>query len=151
MPVEAVAPCARLPSHCTTAQQRARRRPFSPITDSDVPFARALTLDELWTPSRGSALPPSSKTGGVRLRRQGPACRHHSRRCRAHLDRESAIRRRSVERLISLQAEVSVVAARGVDGSMSEYPVFENRHRHHILDVTTCPAEIPASGGAART
>jgi 5-(carboxyamino)imidazole ribonucleotide synthase len=48
-----------------------------------------------------------------------------------------------VERLISLQCEISVITARGVDGSIVEYPAFENRHRHHILDLTTTPAAIP--------
>jgi 5-(carboxyamino)imidazole ribonucleotide synthase len=49
------------------------------------------------------------------------------------------------EKMISLQAEVSVVAARGLDGEMKEYVPFENRHRHHILDLTTAPAAIPAA------
>src|SRR5690606_39824882 len=42
-----------------------------------------------------------------------------------------------VEKRISLQAEISVVTARGLDGDMVHYPPFQNRHRHHILDVTT--------------
>jgi len=49
-----------------------------------------------------------------------------------------------VEKLISLQAEISVIAARGLDGSIASYPVFQNRHRNHILDVTTCPAAVPS-------
>lgn len=38
--------------------------------------------------------------------------------------------------------EASVVAARGQDGAFSAYPLFENRHAHHILDVTLCPARV---------
>jgi len=49
-----------------------------------------------------------------------------------------------VEKFVSLQAEISVIAARGLDGEIAEYAPFENRHRNHILDVTTCPAAIPA-------
>jgi 5-(carboxyamino)imidazole ribonucleotide synthase len=30
-----------------------------------------------------------------------------------------------------------------VDGEIAVYPVFLNRHRNHILDLTTCPAEVP--------
>jgi len=35
------------------------------------------------------------------------------------------------------------VAARGADGHLAHYPPFENRHRSHILDLTTVPAAIP--------
>src|SRR5205085_1598159 len=48
-----------------------------------------------------------------------------------------------VEKLITLQAEISIIAVRSVDGDVVEYPAFENRHRNHILDVTTAPAQIP--------
>src|SRR6185436_14476646 len=48
-----------------------------------------------------------------------------------------------VERLVSLQAEISVIAARGLDGAIVEYAAFENRHHNHILDVTTTPAAVP--------
>jgi 5-(carboxyamino)imidazole ribonucleotide synthase len=49
-----------------------------------------------------------------------------------------------IEKFISLQAEVSVIAARGLDGEIASYPLFENRHRNHILDVTTSPAAVSA-------
>jgi len=54
-----------------------------------------------------------------------------------------------VERLVSLQAELSVIAARGLDGTIVEYPLFENRHRDHILDLTTTPAAVPEATAAA--
>jgi 5-(carboxyamino)imidazole ribonucleotide synthase len=47
-----------------------------------------------------------------------------------------------VEKFISLQAEISIIAARGADGDIAMYAPFENRHRDHILDVTTVPAAI---------
>ena len=50
-----------------------------------------------------------------------------------------------VEKKISLQAELSVIAARGLDGQIAQYPLFENRHHNHILDVTTAPALVPAA------
>ena len=49
-----------------------------------------------------------------------------------------------VEKFVSLQAEISVIAARGLDGQTAEYVPFENRHSNHILDVTTAPAAVPA-------
>ena len=48
-----------------------------------------------------------------------------------------------VEGFISLQAELSVIAARGVNGEVAVSPVFEKRHGKHILDLTTAPAAIP--------
>ncbi len=42
------------------------------------------------------------------------------------------------EAWITHRREVSVLVARGHDGSTVSYPVFENIHRNHILDVTTC-------------
>ncbi len=47
-----------------------------------------------------------------------------------------------LEAWIDFDREVSVVAARGVSGEFVAYPVFENAHRNHILDVTVCPARI---------
>ncbi len=47
-----------------------------------------------------------------------------------------------VEARIDLAMEVSVVAARGVDGSFAHYGVTENRHRDHILDLSVSDAEL---------
>ena len=143
--VETVAPVRPSAVALHTAQQRVREKTF--LADHGfptVPFARALTLDELWDAVARIGTPAVVKTAAFGYDGKGqhvvttPADVEHIWTAIGH---QEAV----VERLISLQAEVSVVAARGVDGSMSEYPVFENRHRHHILDVTTCPAEIPAT------
>jgi 5-(carboxyamino)imidazole ribonucleotide synthase len=37
-----------------------------------------------------------------------------------------------------------VIGARGVDGATSFFEPFENVHRHHILDITVAPADVPA-------
>src|SRR5262249_44549471 len=47
-----------------------------------------------------------------------------------------------LEAFIDFELEVSVVAARGVDGEFIAYPLMENSHRQHILDVTVCPARV---------
>lgn len=49
-----------------------------------------------------------------------------------------------LEEFVEFEKEVSVIVARGIDGKMAAYPVCENIHRHHILDVTIVPANIPA-------
>ena len=49
-----------------------------------------------------------------------------------------------LEAFIALDREISVIGARGVDGRTSFFDPFENTHRHHILDLTVAPADIPA-------
>ncbi len=48
-----------------------------------------------------------------------------------------------VEAWVDYDAEISVVAARGLDGNVAVYPVFENQHQNQILDVTLAPARFP--------
>jgi len=38
-----------------------------------------------------------------------------------------------------------VLVARGVDGEIATWPVCENEHANHILDITYCPARIPVA------
>jgi len=48
-----------------------------------------------------------------------------------------------LEAFVDFDREVSVVAARGLDGSFAHFGVIENRHQRHILDVSTAPAIVP--------
>ncbi len=50
-----------------------------------------------------------------------------------------------LEGFIDFSREISVIAARGLDGSISCYDPGENVHKDGILDTTTIPATIPAS------
>jgi 5-(carboxyamino)imidazole ribonucleotide synthase len=55
-----------------------------------------------------------------------------------------------LEAFVDFEREVSVVAARGLDGSFAHYGVIENAHRRHILDVSVSPAPVePAVESAA--
>jgi len=47
-----------------------------------------------------------------------------------------------LESFVYFSKEISVVAARGVDGEFCAYDVCENVHEHHILATTTTPATI---------
>ncbi|HEX3553396.1 MAG TPA: 5-(carboxyamino)imidazole ribonucleotide synthase [Thermoanaerobaculia bacterium] len=47
-----------------------------------------------------------------------------------------------LEAFVDFEREVSVVAARGLDGSFAHFGVIENRHRRHILDVSIAPAAV---------
>ncbi len=48
-----------------------------------------------------------------------------------------------LEGVIDFETELSVIVARGPDGATAVFPVCENLHREHILDVTLAPARIP--------
>ncbi len=48
------------------------------------------------------------------------------------------------EAWVNYRMEISVIAARGLDGKTLAYPAVENRHKHHILDETIAPAAIDA-------
>lgn len=50
-----------------------------------------------------------------------------------------------VEKYIPFKKEISIIAARGLNGEMKVYPVGENDHRDNILYETKVPAEISAS------
>jgi 5-(carboxyamino)imidazole ribonucleotide synthase len=47
-----------------------------------------------------------------------------------------------LEAFIDFEREVSVVAARGMDGNFVHYGAIENQHSRHILDVSASPARI---------
>lgn len=47
-----------------------------------------------------------------------------------------------LERLVPFERELSVVVARGLDGSIRCYGPMANEHRRHILDVSTWPATV---------
>jgi 5-(carboxyamino)imidazole ribonucleotide synthase len=50
-----------------------------------------------------------------------------------------------LEGWIEFDSEISVVAARGADGSTAVYEPSRNLHARHILDVSTMPAGLPAT------
>jgi 5-(carboxyamino)imidazole ribonucleotide synthase len=48
------------------------------------------------------------------------------------------------ESFIDFEREVSVVAARGVDGAFTHWGVIDNTHKNHVLDLSISPANIAA-------
>ncbi|MDR6952226.1 5-(carboxyamino)imidazole ribonucleotide synthase [Ancylobacter sp. 3268] len=61
------------------------------------------------------------------------------------IGRHSAV----LEGFVPFECEVSVVAARALDGTVAAYEVTENEHRHHILHKSTVPARLGAASVAA--
>jgi 5-(carboxyamino)imidazole ribonucleotide synthase len=58
-------------------------------------------------------------------------------------------RRCVVERWCEFSCEVSVIVARSSTGEVRAFPVAENIHTHHILDVSLVPARVSADVTAA--
>ncbi|MFA5119796.1 5-(carboxyamino)imidazole ribonucleotide synthase [Zavarzinia sp.] len=58
-----------------------------------------------------------------------------------------------LEGFVDFVAEISVVAARGLGGDVAVFDPVENRHSHHILDVSIAPAPLltPALSLLAQT
>jgi len=50
-----------------------------------------------------------------------------------------------LEAYVDFVREISVIVARGPDGTTAIYQPVENQHKHHILDVTIVPARISQS------
>jgi 5-(carboxyamino)imidazole ribonucleotide synthase len=128
-----------------TAQQRGREKVFlSERGFPTVPFVRATTLQELREGVARIGTPAVIKSAAFGYDGKGQhKITHESEveRVWTELRGQEVL----VEKFVSLQAEISVIAARGLDGAVAEYPPFENRHSNHILDVTTAPALIPAA------
>ena len=56
-----------------------------------------------------------------------------------------------VEGFVDFACEISVIVARGRDGTTVTFDVVENRHRNHILDLTMAPARIAPDLAAQAT
>ena len=130
------------------SQQRAREKAFLRKHGfPTVPFAGASTLDELRAALDAVGTPAVVKTAAFGYDGKG---QHKVTRASEADAVWTAVQGQQVvvERYMRLQAEVSVIAARGLDGRTVEYVPFENRHANHILDVTTAPAAVPAGVAA---
>ena len=141
--IEAIVPVRPSGAALHTAQQRAREKTF--LADKGFPtgpFSRATTLDALWTAVARLGTPAVIKTAAYGYDGKG----QHKVTTPAdveHIWTEIGHQESIVEKFIQLQAELSVIAARGMDGEIVEFQPFENRHRNHILDLTTTPAAVP--------
>jgi 5-(carboxyamino)imidazole ribonucleotide synthase len=126
-----------------TAQQRQREKEFLASAGLPVaPFAPAATLPQLEAALTQIGTPAVLKTAAFGYDGKGQARIDHPRQANDAwqlIGAQPAI----LEAFVKFQHEISVVAARGVDGSFAHYGAFENIHRNHILDLTIAPARIP--------
>jgi 5-(carboxyamino)imidazole ribonucleotide synthase len=125
-----------------TTQNRLREKAFLagagvPVT----PFAPVRSLEDLSAALATLGTPAVLKTAGWGYDGKGQV------KITAIEDApaawEAVGRQESVlEAFVDFEREVSVVAARGLDGSFAHFGVIENRHSRHILDVSIAPAAV---------
>ncbi|HLL71824.1 MAG TPA: 5-(carboxyamino)imidazole ribonucleotide synthase [Pyrinomonadaceae bacterium] len=127
-----------------TTQHRLREKTFLQAAGIPVaPFRHVRTRDELDAALAAINCPAVLKTAGFGY--DGKGQRLIKRTAESveafdSLDGQEAI----LEAFVDFEREVSVVCARGADGSVAHYGVVENSHERHILDCTVAPARVPA-------
>lgn len=132
-----------------TTQNRLREKRFLAAAGFPVaPFRAAHSAAELGAAVRELGAPVIVKTAGWGYDGKGQARLDGLdgvEAAWASLATDEAV----VEAVVDFECELSVVAARGVDGELADYGVVENRHVHHILDLTLAPANLPAAAERA--
>lgn len=121
-------------------QNRLREKTFLegngfPVT----PFRRINTLADLQAAARELGLPAVLKTADFGYDGKGQV----KITALDQLDAAwQALKRAEgiFEAFVSFEKEISVVGARTVNGDFAAFPVFENAHANHILDITFAPA-----------
>ncbi len=126
-----------------TTQHRAREKRFlARLGVPHVPFAEVAAGGDVDAAIAEVGTPCVVKTAGFgydgkgQVRVDGDGGREEARA----LAVEQAV---VVERFLELQAELSVVAARGLDGAVATFAPSLNRHERHILDLSSAPAPLP--------
>lgn len=125
-------------------QHRLREKTFLSQSGFPVtPFRRVTTLAELEGALAEFGAPAILKTAGwgydgkgqVRINRLDEAGSAWSK-----LATDESV----LEAFVDFSAEASVVAVRGRGGECVSFPMIENSHSRHILDLSVCPARVPA-------
>jgi 5-(carboxyamino)imidazole ribonucleotide synthase len=152
----AVVPVRPHPDVLFTTQDRAREKAF--LTRHDVacaPYRLVQSLPDLRAAARDLGLPAVLKTAAFGYDGKGQA------KLVSPADIEPAWaalgagpdgpRELVLEGWIDFECEISVVAARGLDGTVATFAPSRNAHAHHILDVSSVPAGLPEPVLAAAT
>lgn len=106
-----------------------------------TPFRAIRSAEELETAVSELGCPAVLKTAGWGYDGKGQI-KIHSAHDATSAWRQLATSEAILEGFVNFRLEVSVVAARGLDGAFSHFGVLENAHSDHILDVTVAPARI---------
>jgi 5-(carboxyamino)imidazole ribonucleotide synthase len=125
-----------------TAQNRVREKEFLSRAGIPVtPFARVSSREELDSALARVGVPAVLKSAGFGYDGKGQA-RIASREDAGRAWERAGAGEAVLEVFVDFEREVSVVAARGLDGAVADYGVIENSHERHILDVSAAPAPV---------
>jgi 5-(carboxyamino)imidazole ribonucleotide synthase len=121
------------------AQNRLREKTFLAEAGFPLPkFRAARDVSDLRAATSALGYPAVLKTAAFGYDGKG------QRTLKSEHDLPAAIAEESVlEQFVAFEKELSVVVARNGQGDTAVYPVCENRHRNHILDLTIVPAQLP--------
>jgi 5-(carboxyamino)imidazole ribonucleotide synthase len=129
-------------SALAAAQDRlAERSLFGELDIPVAPYAPVSELDELRVGLQSVGYPAVLKTRRLGYDGKGQVMIGQA----ADIEPALAAIRGSpaiVEAFIPFEREVSIIAARALDGSIATYDMAQNIHRDHILSETTVPAAI---------
>jgi 5-(carboxyamino)imidazole ribonucleotide synthase len=140
--LESLKPVRPSPGILRTSQDRIVEKSF--LNGAGVPTAPWLpvgSLEELDAAIARIGLPAVLKTTRLGYDGKGQALLRRAEDVAAAFEALSP-KPLILEGFIDFAQEISVVAARGADGSYAAFDTVENRHRNHILDVTLAPARI---------
>ncbi len=128
-----------------TTQHRLREKTFLsgngfPVT----PFRTIRSITDLQTAVRDLGLPGVLKTAAFGYDGKGQfTLRKPADIATAWGDASTT--ERIYEAFVDFEKEISVIAARGLNGAFAHWGVIENTHHNHILDLSICPADVPPS------
>lgn len=127
------------PAALQAAQDRlAEKQMFQELGIPTAPFRPLDTHDQLDAALAATGLPAVIKTRRFGYDGKGQVVAHSAGEAAAALDALGP--GLIAERLIDFERELSILAARGRDGSRVFYPLTENRHRNGILRASHAPA-----------
>lgn len=121
-----------------------RLREKTALRDAGLPvpeFRRVSSTDELLSSVKEIGLPCVIKTASSGYDGKGQAVISSTEECPSRwtsLGTDEAI----LEQFVEFEREISVIGARNPQGEFAVYRPFDNTHVNHILDVTSCPADL---------
>jgi 5-(carboxyamino)imidazole ribonucleotide synthase len=121
-------------------QHRLREKTF--LSNAGLPvttFRRVSSLEELACAARAIGLPAILKSAGFGYDGKGQYRIHSPAEFEAAW-RAIGEREAVLEAFVDFDCEISIVAARDVNGKFVHYGAVENRHRKGILDISIAPA-----------
>ncbi len=134
------------------AQDRSKEKAFfTDIGAATAPWRPVSNLDELSEAIEDLSFPGILKTsrlgydgkGQIRIESPADISRAWNTLTEGRTDLDPVAPFAILEGYVRFSSEISVIAARGLDGKVQCFEPVENVHKNHILHATTAPANIP--------